>query len=82
MANPVVRDNVMRVNRMMAAEVILCQRCGTELREGAHFCDACGSVVVRQPDAAEYKQVTVLFLDLVQSMRLAQRLGTERVFGA
>lgn len=67
------------LNRMMAAEVIVCLRCGTELREGAHFCDACGSVVVRQPDAAEYKQVTVLFLDLVQSMRLAERLGTERL---
>jgi class 3 adenylate cyclase len=45
----------------------------------ARFCDACGSVVVQQPDAGEYKHLTVLFLDLVSSMRLAERLGTERL---
>ncbi|OLP03668.1 cyclase [Mycolicibacterium porcinum] len=64
---------------MTASAVFACDRCGTELREGARFCDACGAAVVGQPDMAEYKQVTVLFLDLVQSMRLAEQLGAERL---
>ena len=42
-----------------------CRTCGTEPREGARFCDGCGVPVMEQDTRAEYKQVTVLFADLV-----------------
>jgi class 3 adenylate cyclase len=56
-----------------------CQTCGTELRPNARFCDACGSPLARQPGSAEYKQVTVLFADVVRSMDIAAALGAERL---
>ena len=64
---------------MTSSAETACARCGTELREAARYCDACGAAVAHQPDAGEYKHVTVLFLDLVHSMRLAEQLGTERL---
>jgi hypothetical protein len=42
-----------------------CRTCGTEPREGAWFCDGCGSPVQDGDTRAEYKQVTVLFAELV-----------------
>ena len=42
-----------------------CRTCGSEPREGARFCDGCGAPVKEQDTRAEYKQVTVLFADLV-----------------
>lgn len=56
-----------------------CHSCGTTLRETARFCDACGSPVAAIREAAEFKQVTVLFADLVHSMHLADVLGAERL---
>jgi class 3 adenylate cyclase len=47
--------------------------------EGARFCDACGSQLVASADAAEYKQVTVLFADVVRSMGIAAALDMERL---
>ena len=35
--------------------------------------DGCGAAVNAPPERAEYKQVTVLFADVVESMRLVQR---------
>jgi adenylate cyclase len=55
-----------------------CAACGIELREGARFCDSCGSQVTPQT-SAEYKQVTVLFADVVHSMDLAKAVGAERL---
>ena len=55
-----------------------CRTCGTELREGARFCDGCGSPVAAVAHA-EYKQVTVLFADVVQSMDIAAAVGAERL---
>jgi adenylate cyclase len=52
-----------------------CRKCGFGLREGARFCDSCGAPVTSRPDQAEYKQVTVLFADVVGSMQLASVLG-------
>ncbi|ODR17110.1 ATP-binding protein [Mycolicibacterium porcinum] len=52
-----------------------CGACRTGLRENAKFCDECGAPV---HSAAEYKQVTVLFADLVRSMELAAALDPER----
>jgi adenylate cyclase len=56
-----------------------CATCGTELRVGAKFCDECGSPIALSPKRAEYKQVTVLFADVVHSMELAATLGAERL---
>ena len=66
---------------MTAATV--CRSCGAALHEGARFCDACGASLVAartsKADAAEYKQVTVLFADVVRSMDLAAALDMERL---
>jgi class 3 adenylate cyclase len=56
-----------------------CRTCGTELREGARFCDGCGAPITAQDTRAEYKQVTVLFADVVHSMDIAATVGTERL---
>ena len=56
-----------------------CRTCGTEPLENARFCHGCGSPVA-EPDApAEYKQVTVLFADVVHSMDIAAAVGPERL---
>jgi len=55
-----------------------CRTCGTKPREGARFCDACGAPVTERHAYAEYKQVTVLFADVVRSMDIAAALDTER----
>jgi class 3 adenylate cyclase len=53
--------------------------CGTELRESAKFCDECGSQIAQAGTPAEYKQVTVLFADVVHSMDIAAGVGAERL---
>ena len=53
--------------------------CGTELREYAKFCDECGAAVSAAAEPAEYKQVTVLFADVVHSMDIAAAVGAERL---
>jgi adenylate cyclase len=57
----------------------LCRTCGTELRLSAKFCDECGAPTASAILPAEYKQVTVLFADVVHSMDIASALGTERL---
>jgi len=57
---------------------ISCGACGAGLRDGARFCDVCGSPVASVDIHAEYKQVTVLFADVVRSMHIAAALGAER----
>src|SRR6202021_3140816 len=56
-----------------------CRTCGTEPREGARFCDACCAPVTEEDTRAEYKQVTVLFADVVHSMDIAAAVGPERL---
>ena len=56
-----------------------CRSCGATPHEGARFCDACGSALMARLDAAEYKQVTVLFADVVRSMDIAAVLDAERL---
>ncbi len=63
----------------MAATSSVCHVCGSEPRPGARFCDACGSPLTVVVDPAEYKQVTVLFADVVRSMDIAAALGAERL---
>jgi class 3 adenylate cyclase len=53
--------------------------CGAELRPTAKFCDECGSPIAVQGTPAEYKQVTVLFADVVHSMDIAAAVGAERL---
>jgi adenylate cyclase len=55
-----------------------CHTCGTEPRAGARFCDGCGAPVTAHDTHAEYKQVTVLFADVVHSMDIAAAVGAER----
>jgi class 3 adenylate cyclase/tetratricopeptide (TPR) repeat protein len=64
----------------------LCAACGTANREGARFCDSCGtSLAVGGDRAAEARKiVTVLFADLVGSTAFEENLdpeGVRRVVG-
>jgi adenylate cyclase len=56
-----------------------CWSCGTDLRAKARFCDVCGSPVSQNSATGEHKQVTVLFVDVVASMKLAAALDAERL---
>jgi adenylate cyclase len=56
-----------------------CAACGTQLRADAKFCDECGTSVSTAATTAEYKQVTVLFADVVHSMDIAAAVGPERL---
>jgi adenylate cyclase len=49
------------------------------LRATAKFCDECGSRIKPSDKPAEYKQVTVLFADVVRSMDIAAAVGAERL---
>src|SRR5271165_7164829 len=53
--------------------------CGTELRHGARFCDGCGAPAPQIGEQPEFKQVTVLFADVVNSLTIASTLGAERL---
>src|ERR1700751_903766 len=57
--------------------VAACRTCGTEPLENARFCHGCGSPVQDGDIHAEYKQVTVLFADVVHSMDIAATVGAE-----
>jgi class 3 adenylate cyclase len=63
----------------MTAAGLVCGSCGTELSEKAKFCSECGAAVATAPKPAEYKQVTVLFADVVHSMDVAAAVGPERM---
>ena len=56
-----------------------CPACGIERLENARFCHACGSPVAEAETHAEYKQVTVLFADVMHSMDIAASVGAERL---
>ncbi|WP_105344056.1 AAA family ATPase [Mycobacterium sp. ITM-2016-00318] len=62
----------------MAAGV-MCGSCGTALRANAKFCDECGTATSSTGETAKYKQVTVLFSDVVQSMDIAAHIDIERL---
>src|SRR3954462_9197094 len=59
--------------------VVSCTACGSDLRATARFCDSCGYPVAAERSAGERKQVTVLFADVVGSMKLAETLDAERL---
>jgi class 3 adenylate cyclase len=59
--------------------VAACRRCGAEPLENAQFCHSCGSRLDSAGSHPEYKQVTVLFADVVHSMDIAAAVGAERL---
>ena len=63
----------------MTAAGLVCASCGTELPSDSKFCNKCGTPVGVQHSPAEYKQVTVLFADVVHSMGIAAAVGAERL---
>ncbi len=63
---------------MTIAEVT-CAACGTGLSPNSKFCNECGVAVSAAAKSAEYKQVTVLFADVVHSMDIATTVGPERL---
>jgi class 3 adenylate cyclase len=56
-----------------------CRSCGTQLNATANFCGECGTPVAPALEPAEFKQVTVLFADVVGSMDIAAAVGAERL---
>jgi class 3 adenylate cyclase len=54
-----------------------CTSCATALHESAKFCHECGLSTAADP--AEYKQVTILFADVVRSMDIAAAVDVERL---
>ena len=56
-----------------------CGSCGSQLSAAAKFCSECGTPLNRATQPAEYKQVTVLFADVVHSMDIAAAVGAERL---
>ena len=63
----------------MTAAGLLCGSCGTELPPDSRFCNKCGAPVRPAVTAAEYKQVMVLFADVVHSMDIAGAVAAERL---
>ncbi len=63
----------------MTSSGLFCGACGAESTPTAKFCSQCGTRLTQATQSAEYKQVTVLFADVVGSMRLAAVLETERL---
>jgi adenylate cyclase len=63
----------------MTAAALVCTSCGTELGANAKFCGQCGAPITTAATPAEYKQVTVLFADVVHSMDIAAAVGAERL---
>ncbi|MBS1691616.1 MAG: AAA family ATPase [Actinobacteria bacterium] len=63
----------------MTAAGAVCRSCGATAHEGARFCADCGTSLAASGQSAEYKQVTVLFADVVRSMDLAANLDVERL---
>jgi adenylate cyclase len=63
----------------LTATGLVCGSCGSHSSPTAKFCSECGAQLTRATPSAEYKQVTVLFADVVGSMKLAAVLETERL---
>jgi class 3 adenylate cyclase len=72
-------DNTGAGRRALTAEGLSCGSCGTELPPNSKFCNECGAPVTQVSRSAEYKQVTVLFADVVHSMDIAAAVGAERL---
>jgi class 3 adenylate cyclase len=58
---------------------LICGSCGAQSSPTAKFCGECGTRLTQATQSAEYKQVTVLFADVVHSMDIAAAVGPERL---
>jgi class 3 adenylate cyclase len=56
---------------------LICGSCGAKSSATAKFCGECGTRLTEATRSAEYKQVTVLFADVVHSMDIAAAVGAE-----
>src|SRR6202020_2913456 len=63
----------------MTSTELACAACGIELPANSKFCNECGAPVKAHDTHAEFKQVTVLFADVVHSMDIAAAVGAERL---
>jgi hypothetical protein len=63
----------------MTAATVVCGSCSTELPPNSKFCNECGAAVATATTPADYKQVTVLFADVVRSMDIAAAVDMERL---
>ena len=63
----------------MTAAPAVCRVVWRGATRGRRFCDGCGATLVASVAAAEYKQVTVLFADVVRSMDIAAAVDMERL---
>jgi class 3 adenylate cyclase len=63
----------------LTATGLFCGSCGAQSSPTAKFCGECGKRLTHATRSAEYKQVTVLFADVVHSMDIAATVGTERL---
>src|SRR5580693_1924966 len=63
----------------MTSTELACGSCGIELPANSKFCNECGAPVAAHDTHAEFKQVTVLFADVVHSMDIAAAVGAERL---
>ncbi len=63
----------------LTAAALFCGSCGAQSSPTAKFCGECGTRLTQATQSAEYKQVTVLFADVVHSMEIAAAVGAERL---
>jgi class 3 adenylate cyclase len=63
----------------LTATGLFCGSCGAQSSPTAKFCGECGTRLSQATRSAEYKQVTVLFADVVHSMDIAAAVGAERL---
>lgn len=63
----------------MTAPGSICGSCGAHAGPTGNFCSECGARLAQTSQSAEYKQVTILFADVVHSMDIAAAVGPERL---
>jgi class 3 adenylate cyclase len=63
----------------LTATGLFCGSCGAQSSPTAKFCAECGTRLTQATEHAEYKQVTILFADVVHSMDIAVTVGAERL---
>ena len=63
----------------LTATGLVCGSCGAQSSPTAKFCGECGTRLTQATQSAEFKQVTVLFADVVHSMDIAAAVGPERL---
>ena len=63
----------------LTATGLICGSCGAHSGSTGKFCSECGARLTQATHSAEYKQVTVLFADVVRSMGIAATVDMERL---